>query len=95
MIRPYIAYDVMSDVLYANLAGSGNSDRALAYSREAPTDSYLILSYDFKGNVGGLILLCAKQMPRDYWLKHPDKEKVPALLHNAVSEWLCNMENKT
>lgn len=77
-------YDAESDVLYVK-----RDVAMVARSREAPTDSYLILSRDIHGAVVGFTLLAAREMPPTFWLTHPDRGALPDDLLAALDAWMA------
>jgi hypothetical protein len=77
-----VTLDDLGDVLYATRGDP------VATAKEAPTDSYLILSLDTQGRVVGVQLLAAHEMPPEFWLRHPDRAALPADLLSAIDEWM-------
>lgn len=80
-------YDPGADVLYVRHPG-----HPIRVSREAATDSELILNEDTGGYVVGLQLLGAAQLGAAGWAHHPDRKQVPPLLHATVARWYAERE---
>lgn len=78
-----LTIDERADVLYARRPGV-----PIRTSREAPGDSYLILNLDAGGNVVGVQLLAAHEMPADFWREHPDRGALPPDLLAALDRWM-------
>lgn len=78
-----IRVDEENDVLYAKRKGTSSRN-----SNEAPHDGGLILSYDSRGDVVGITLLAAHEMPSDLWLRHSDREALPSDILSALDTWM-------
>ncbi len=82
MSEVHIKYDAGADVLYVRRDGA-----TIHRSKEAEHDGYLVLNMNSQSEVVGVQLLCAKEMPATTWHEHPDKERIPLDIFNAVEDW--------
>jgi hypothetical protein len=79
-----LSLDEEADVLYVRKA-----DCRLRSSKEAPSDSFLILNTDESGAVVGLQILFASEL-KQHWPQHPDRHLVPRELALALDNWILS-----
>lgn len=78
-----VRVDEISDVFYARRENTSS-----AFSNEAPNDGYLVISYDAGGNIVGIKLMAASEMPHEFWRRHPDRGVIPPDLLDAIDAWV-------
>lgn len=78
-----VSYDPDADVLYVWRTGV-----SFHRSKEAKHDGYLILNMDSQGEVVGVQLLSARQMPASFWATHPDRGAIPSDILGAIDVWV-------
>jgi uncharacterized protein YuzE len=85
-----ITLDPAADVLYVKV------DQArIADSMCAPHDDLLIFNMDPSGQVVGVQLLGASDLPIVDWVEHPDRSMLPMELLDAIDACLRKGQNKS
>lgn len=82
-VKDSLSYDPDADVLYVHRIGT-----SIHRSKEAEHDGYLILNMDSQGEVVGVQLLSARQMPASFWATHPDRDAIPSDILGAINTWI-------
>jgi hypothetical protein len=81
--RPSVTYDRNADVLSVVRRGAEIAD-----TMPAEHDGWLLVNRDDADDVVGVQLLAASEMPRRFWLTHPDREELPPDILDALDRWV-------
>ncbi len=77
-----ITFDTESDVLYLRRTGY-----ELRSSNPLPSDAFIIVNRDLAGEVVGLQVLYASDLPR-VWAEHPDRHLLPPEFTRTLDTWV-------
>ena len=78
-----VDYDEGGDALYVY-----RSNESACSGCPDPDDTYLILRSNGAGKVVGITLTAAREMPPEFWVRHPSRCRIPADILVAVDEWI-------